>query len=116
MVTIFWLFFKKGTWLEVVVLGENYDPIWLTDFYQTGWLEGVGDMTYPFLTASCITGGGCEIYYKVDCLSTNEGVWHARNGVVFSYRWQPQGAAAGLYYCHLQLVNGQSMQGTVVLK
>lgn len=38
------------------------------------------------------------------------------NGVAFSYRWQPQGAAAGLYYCHLQLANGQSMQGTVVLK
>ena len=67
--------------LEVVVLGENYDPSWPTDFYQTVWLEGVGDRTYPFPTASCVTGGGCEIYYNVDCLSTNEGVWYAQNGL-----------------------------------
>ncbi len=66
--------------LEVVFLGEDFDPNWPIDRYQTTWLEGVGNLEYPFPTAFCLGGGGCHIDYRVQCLSTNEGVWYARPG------------------------------------
>lgn len=62
--------------MEVIFIGEDQ----AADFYQTVWLEGVGDLLYPFPTAFCAGGGGCHIDYRVECLSTNEGVWFAREG------------------------------------
>ncbi|MCO6488540.1 MAG: hypothetical protein J5I98_09000 [Phaeodactylibacter sp.] len=66
--------------LDVLFLGEHYDPNWPIDIYQTNWLEGVGDLIYPFPSAFCVGGGGCELQYQVRCLSTNEGVWYASFG------------------------------------
>jgi len=62
--------------MEVIFIGEDH----AADFYQTVWLEGVGDLLYPFPTAFCAGGGSCHIDYRVECLSTNEGVWFAQEG------------------------------------
>lgn len=62
-------------------IGDPSDVFSYYDFYQTVWVEGIGDLTHPFKGLDCVSSVDdvCENYVYVECLNTDGGVRYSRD-------------------------------------
>ncbi|HMQ61394.1 MAG TPA: choice-of-anchor Q domain-containing protein [Flavilitoribacter sp.] len=65
-----------GTLRKVLEVGfliqPPFSPGWMG--YRTLWIEGIGDIIFPFPSMVCVgTVGYCEAFYNLHCLTVNGG-------------------------------------------
>lgn len=62
-------------------IGDPDDVFSYYDYYQTVWVEGIGDITHPFKGLDCVSSVDdvCENYVYVECLNTNGGLLYSRD-------------------------------------